>query len=259
MRDNLLRHDGRTQLQMRPLRVECDIFEHAAASVLYCCGKTKVLCAINIHNGVPQFLRGTGSGWLTAEYGMLPASTMVRTPREASTMRRNGRSVEISRVIGRVLRAVVQLEQLGEQTITIDCDVLQADAGTRTASITAASMALAMAQERWLREGIIAAPIMVDEVGAVSVGLLDGQPVVDPDYHEDKQMAADLNFVVTRSGKMIEVQGGAEKEPISWQLFDQLRDGAMQGAAEIFAFIEAQAARRLPPGTLAARIESSQP
>jgi len=238
MQQTAARHDGRSDVQVRTLRVERDIFEHAAASLLYCCGKTKVLCAVTMQQGVPHFLRGSGSGWLTAEYGMLPASTLVRTPREASTMRRSGRTVEISRVIGRVLRAVATLDVLGERTIIVDCDVLQADAGTRTASITAASLALCTAQERWLADGTIAEPIITDEVGAVSVGLLDGRPIVDPDYAEDKQMAADLNFVLTRSGKVIEIQGGAEKEPISWQLFEQLRESAMAGVQEIFSFVD---------------------
>jgi len=243
MQQTTVRHDGRGDTQMRALRVERDIFDYAASSLLYCCGKTKILCAVNIQQGVPHFLRGTSSGWLTAEYGMLPASTLARTPREAATMRRSGRTIEISRVIGRVLRAVVTLDVLGERTIVIDCDVLQADAGTRTASITAASMALWMAQERWLADGTITEPIMTDEIGAVSVGLLDGRSVVDPDYIEDKQMAADLNFVLTRSGKVIEIQGGAEKEPISWQVFEQLREGAISGVQEIFNFVDAHCGR----------------
>jgi len=172
---------------------------------------------------------------LTAEYGMLPSSTMVRTPREAATMRRSGRSVEISRVIGRVLRTVTDLTVLGERTIVVDCDVLHADAGTRTASIMAASKALWAAQERWLHDGTIDKPFMMHEVGAVSVGLLDGQPIVDPDYQEDKRMIADLNFVLTRSGELIEIQGGAEQKPISWQLFEQLRTYALAGVQELFA------------------------
>jgi len=238
MQGRMLRHDRRECTQLRSLRVQFDLYGYAPSSALLSCGGTTVLCAINLQCGVPQFLRGDGVGWLTAEYGMLPAATSMRTPREASTMRRNGRCVEIGRVIGRSLRAVCNLSVLGERTITIDCDVLQADGGTRTACITAASIALQRAQDRWLADGTIESPIMTDEIAAVAVGLLGGRPVVDPDCMEDRQLTADFNFIMTRSGKLVEVQGGAEKEPVSWQEFEQLRTHAQQGMEKLFAFFE---------------------
>jgi ribonuclease PH len=179
-------------------------------------GKTKVLCAVSLQQGVPHFLRGKKTGWLTAEYSLLPASTPIRTVREITANKRNGRTIEISRVIGRALRSVVNLDPLGEQTIFIDCDVLQADGGTRTACITGAYLALKAAVAQWLHRGIISETILIDELAAISVGLAQDTVLLDLDFIEDSATEADFNFVLTRSGKIIELQGSAEKFPIKW-------------------------------------------
>lgn len=232
------RPNGRRADQIRNLNITYNIIEHAAGSVLIELGKTKVICAVTMQHSVPPFLRGKNTGWLTAEYAMLPAATITRTPRESTAIQRNGRSVEISRFIGRVLRTVTQIDRLGEQTITIDCDVLQADGGTRTASITGAWLALEQAQNIWLAERIIAEPIVHDAIVALSVGVSGEEVLLDPDFVEDSQMDADFNIVLTQSGNVIEIQGGAEKRSISWQLFDQVRERAQQGAEQLFAACE---------------------
>jgi ribonuclease PH len=228
------RADGRSYNQLRPIKVTYDPFEYAAGSVLYEIGKTKILCAVTMQAGVPSFLRGKKSGWLTAEYSLLPASTVVRSARESSSGKRDSRSVEISRMIGRVLRCVVNLEAVGEKTIYIDCDVLQADGGTRTAAITAASMALKSAQTRWLNTGVITQELLTDELAAISVGLINGVPFLDIDCAEDNHAQADFNVVITRTGALAELQGSAEKRAISWAEFESIKQLAIEGVITIF-------------------------
>jgi ribonuclease PH len=222
--------------ELRELRVTYDIFDFADASLLFESGRTKVMCAITLQSGVPHFLRGEKVGWLTAEYAMLPAATRPRTQRDAQGARLNQRNIEISRIIGRTLRAVCDLAQLGEYTIMVDCDVLQADAGTRAACISAASAALACAQEVWLQKGIIDQPILKENLAAVSVGFAKGTMVLDPDYAQETLMDADINFIVTQSQKIIEIQGGAEKNSFSWDDLQRMYQLATKGAQEIFAF-----------------------
>lgn len=234
------RHDGRSYDQLRSMNATYNVFEYAASSILLELGKTKVLCAVTLQNNVPPFLRGKNEGWLTAEYSLLPTSTINRTPRESTLMRRNGRSVEISRFIGRTLRAGINLQALGERTITVDCDVLQADGGTRTACITGAFEALKRAEQRWLKSRTIIQPILQENIAAVSVGVLDNHVILDPDYEEDCHMIADYNFVLTQSGKVIEVLGGAEKEAVSWELFNQACAYAREGVSKWFAFFDRQ-------------------
>lgn len=230
----MTRVDGRAFDQMRPIKITYDVFEFAAASLLYEIGKTKVLCAVTLQVGVPPFLRGKKTGWLNAEYAMLPAATPSRNQREIIGGKRSGRSVEISRMIGRSFRSIMDLDVLGERTIVIDCDVQQADGGTRTACITAAQLALGLAQERWLLEDLIEKPFLHDELAAISVGILDDKPILDVSFSEDSEGDADFNFVLTRSGKVIEIQGSAEKKPIDWHVFEQVRLLAMQGITGIF-------------------------
>ena len=237
------RLDDRRADQMRPLSVIYDVYQFAPGSVLFQMGSTKVLCAVSIENSVPSFLRGKNSGWLTAEYALLPASTLQRTPREASTMKRAGRSVEISRLISRTLRMAVDVCALGERTVYIDCDVLQADGGTRTASINGSYLALRQAQQRWLAQGIIDRPFIVRELAAFSVGISRDSVMLDPDYQEDSSGDADINVIMTRDNRVIEIQGGAEKHPFSWDQFEVLKEYTQKGCNELFALYDAQ----LPP------------
>lgn len=233
------RHDGRKANQLRTLKIAYNIFEYTPGSVLIELGKTKVLCAITLQSSVPAFLRGQGTGWLTAEYALLPASTSTRTNREISVMRRHHRSVEISRLISRSLRAVIDFSCFGERTIIIDCDVLQADGGTRTASIIGAYAALIMAQKQWRAEGIITKDIIKQDIAAVSVGILaDGSLALDPDYQEDSTGKADINFIMTHTGEVVEAQGGAEQEPISWEQFIKAGQLAQEGIAQIGTFLK---------------------
>lgn len=220
--------------QVRPITILYDVIEYASASVLFEQGKTKVLCAITLQNSVPHFLKGKKTGWLTAEYAMLPTATHVRKDRD-SLSRPNGRSMEISRLIGRVLRSVVDLDLLGERTIVVDCDVLQADGSTRTACITAASLALKCAIDRWLRAGKIGSFILREEVAGISVGACADSVMVDLDFNEDSTLDADFNFVITRSGKIVEVQGSAEKNPITWATIEKMHELASKGVDSIFS------------------------
>lgn len=238
MQHSLLRPGGRAYDQLRPLKVSYDVFGYTASSILFEMGNTKVLCSVTMQPGIPPFLKGTNTGWLTAEYAMLPTATTVRTQRETSTSKRNGRSVEISRLIGRALRSVVALEKLGERSIMIDCDVLQADGGTRTACITGSYFALEHAVNSWLATKQLAEPILTDAIAAISAGVLRGQAILDPDFSEDSEIEADFNFVMTRSGKLIEVQGTAEKQPILWENFDQIKNLATYGIENLFSFFE---------------------
>jgi len=224
-----LRHDGRSPGALRPLRITPDFVENPIGSVLCEMGRTKVLCAVSHEISVPRFLQGTGQGWVTAEYSLLPGSTDTRTPREAARGKQGGRTLEIQRLIGRSLRAVVDLRSLGDRTLWVDCDVLQADGGTRTAAITGAWVALAIAIERLQLER---SPLR-DSVGAVSVGVVAGELAVDLDYREDARADVDMNVVMTGSGRFVEVQGTAEQGTFDREQLHALTDAAAAGIAEI--------------------------
>jgi ribonuclease PH len=236
---------GRKADQLRELRITRHYTCHAEGSVLVEFGNTKVLCTASVEESVPPFLRGKGKGWVTAEYGMLPRSTHTRSAREAAKGKQSGRTQEIQRLIGRSLRAVTDLAALGERQITLDCDVLQADGGTRCASITGATVALHDALAGLVAAGKLAAHPMRELVAAVSVGIVGGTPVLDLDYGEDSSCDTDMNVVMTESGGMVEVQGTAEGEPFSRAELNALLELAEQGIATIIAAQKsALAARR---------------
>ena len=228
-----MRPNGRTPAQMRPVTITRNFTAHAEGSVLIEFGQTKVLCNASVVDGVPRFLKGKGQGWITAEYGMLPRSTHSRMNREAASGKQGGRTLEIQRLIGRALRAAVDLTKLGEYTITIDCDVIQADGGTRTAAITGACVALVDAL-RWLQEqGKLKTDPLKYMVAAVSVGIHNGQAICDLEYVEDSAAETDMNVVMTECGRIIEVQGTAEGEPFSQDELNQLLELAKGGIAEL--------------------------
>jgi ribonuclease PH len=227
------RVDGRSPTDLRPVAWELDFQEWAAGSVLFSAGKTRVLCAASVSEDPPRWLRGTGKGWVTGEYSMLPASTNERSSREVNRGRPGGRTQEIQRLIGRSLRSVTDLSRLGERTITVDCDVLQADAGTRTASITGGYIALAIALRGLEEAGKIPADLLTDSVAAVSVGMVGGDAMLDLCYEEDAGADVDCNVVMTGSGRLVEVQGTAEGEPFDRAELDQLLDLATAGIAEL--------------------------
>jgi ribonuclease PH len=223
------RPDGRGPLDLRPVKVELGFQEWAEGSVLLEMGRTKVLVAASYEDRAPRFLLGTGKGWVTAEYSMLPRATAERTAREVGKGRPSGRTQEIQRLVGRSLRAVTDLSKLGDTTIWIDCDVLQADAGTRTASITAGYIALALAIRTLTERGIVKDGALTDSVAAVSAGLVDGEAVLDLSYDEDARADVDFNVVMTGSGKLVELQGTAEGEPFSRDQLTSLVDLAEVG------------------------------
>ncbi len=225
-----MRPDGRKPAQLRPLDVKTDFLEQPHGSVLYGQGKTLVLCTATIEEGVPRWLKGSGRGWMTAEYSMLPASTGERTQRAVSRGRPDGRTVEIQRLIGRALRSVCDFESLGERTLWLDCDVLQADGGTRCASITGVWIAARRALDRF---GLSKA--LEDSVAAVSVGIVGGEAVLDLDYVEDSSAETDMNVVMTADGALVEVQATAERDPFSRELLDELLDLAAGGIEELTA------------------------
>jgi ribonuclease PH len=229
------RPDGRGPRDLRDVRYETGYLEWAEGSVLLEVGKTRVLCAASHEAGVPRFLVGAGTGWVTAEYSMLPRSTQVRTPREISRGRPSGRTQEIQRLIGRSLRSVARLEAMGENTIWIDCDVLQADGGTRTASITAGYIALALAIRALKERGVIVGDVLGDPVAAVSVGIVEGIPLLDLCYEEDAKAEVDFNVVMTGSGKLVEVQGTAEGAPFSRDDLDTMLSLAAEGIERLAA------------------------
>jgi ribonuclease PH len=233
---DLFRPSGRTPCQMRAVSLERRFTKHAEGSVLVCFGDTKVLCTASVEERVPGFLKGRGSGWVTAEYGMLPRSTHTRSDREAAKGKQGGRTLEIQRLIGRSLRAVTDLRALGERSITIDCDVLQADGGTRTASITGACVALADALFGLKRSGLIESNPLRESVAAVSVGIWKGVPVLDLDYLEDSGCDTDMNVVMTDTGGIVEVQGTAEAAPFSRAQLDELLLLASQGISQLHEF-----------------------
>jgi ribonuclease PH len=222
------RPSGRRPNELRALTIEPDYLEQASGSALISFGKTKVLCTASLEEGVPRWLSGNGRGWMTAEYSMLPASTGQRTPREASTGRQKGRTVEIQRLIGRGLRAVADFEALGERTLWIDCDVLQADGGTRCAAISGAYVAAKRALDH-----VGLGRVLSDSVAAVSVGIVAGEPLLDLDYEEDSSAEVDVNVVMAGDGRLIEVQATAERAPLDRDQLDELLDLAADGIEEI--------------------------
>ncbi|HCP49550.1 uncharacterized protein METZ01_LOCUS50514 [marine metagenome] len=222
------RPSGRAPNELRTVTITGDFTKHAAASVLIEFGDTKVICTASIEDSVPGFMRGQGRGWVTAEYGMLPSATHSRADREAARGKQSGRTVEIQRLIGRSLRAVVDLNKLGERTIRIDCDVIQADGGTRTASITGGSVALADAVLQ------VAPEAFVGLVGSISVGVFHGVPVLDLDYPEDSRADTDMNVVMVESGSFIEIQGTAEATPFDDETLDAMLSLAKTGIGELF-------------------------
>jgi ribonuclease PH len=229
------RPSGRRADELRRLTIRRHYTRHAEGSVLIEAGDTIVLCTASVEEGVPAFLKGKGQGWLTAEYGMLPRATDTRMRREAAEGRQSGRTQEIQRLIGRSLRAVIDLAALGERTIRIDCDVLQADGGTRCASITGACVALADAVAWCKAQGLVAAEPLTDFVAAVSVGVVGGVPVLDLDYAEDSSCDTDMNVVMTGAGEFVEVQGTAEGEPFTRAEMDDLVALAARGIGELIA------------------------
>ncbi len=230
-----MRPSGRAADALRPIRLEPGVNKHAEGSCLACFGDTQVLCTASVEERVPPFLRNSGRGWVTAEYGMLPRSTGTRTEREAARGGQGGRTHEIQRLIGRALRAVTRLDGFGERQIKIDCDVIQADGGTRTAAITGGFVALHLAFQRLRKAGAITALPLTDHVAAVSCGLVGGAAVLDLDYGEDSAAQADANFVFTGRGGIVEVQGTAEREPFSAEAFNAMMVLARHGVAQLVA------------------------
>ena len=230
-----MRTDTRPSDQLRDTTITPDYLEYAEGSVFIQAGRTRVICAASVEDRVPPFLRNTGKGWVTAEYGMLPRSTSTRTQREASAGKVGGRTQEIQRLIGRSLRAVTNLQALGERTVWIDCDVIQADGGTRTASITGAFVALALALEKMRERDQIKTIPVDDYVAAISVGIVDGEALLDLAYEDDSRAEVDMNVVKTGRGRFIEVQGTAEAMPFDRDALDRLLDLADRGIAQLVA------------------------
>ena len=228
------RQDGRKRNDLRKIKTTANFMEFAEGSCLLAIGNTKVVCTASVEDGVPPFLKGKGTGWVTAEYGMLPRSCKTRVIREASRGKLGGRTQEIQRLIGRSLRAVVDLTKLGERTIRMDADVIQADGGTRCASITGSFIALALALEKLKKENILDELPISDYVAAISIGILDGKETLDLSYEEDSQASVDMNIVMTGKGKLIEVQGTAEGEPFSLKQMNNMIELAKKGMKKIF-------------------------
>jgi len=236
-----MRGDGRRPDELRPLEIRTDFLEQPHGAVLYGQGRTIVLCTATVEEGVPRWLYGKGRGWMTAEYSMLPASTGERTPRAVSRGRPDGRTVEIQRLVGRALRSVCDFEALGERTLWLDCDVLQADGGTRCAAICGAYVAAMRALDRFgLSRGFR------DSVAAVSVGVVEGVPLLDLDYAEDSSADTDMNVVLTGDGRLVEVQATAERDPFARETLDELIELATAGIGEIAALQAEAVARELP-------------
>ncbi|MGJ8693245.1 MAG: ribonuclease PH [Thalassotalea sp.] len=229
-----MRPSGRTNGQIRPVTITRQFTAHAEGSILIEFGNTKVICTATVEEGVPRFLKGKGKGWVTAEYGMLPRSTHTRMRREAANGQQSGRTLEISRLIARALRAAVDLKALGENMITIDCDVIQADGGTRTASITGACVALVDAINYMRAKEIIKTNPLKHMIAAVSVGIYNGEPISDLDYPEDSAAETDMNVVMTETGKLIEIQGTAEEAPFSFDEMNEMMQLAKHSINELF-------------------------
>lgn len=233
------RTDGRAHDELRPVQITPGFLSYAEGSVLIEMGSTRVVCAASLEDRVPPFLRSSGQGWLTAEYAMLPRSTQTRTSREIGRGGPSGRTHEIQRLIGRSLRAVADMKVLGERTLTIDCDVLQADGGTRTAAITGAYVAFALASNQLLKIGKITRPLTTHHVAAVSVGIVNGTPLLDLKYDEDSRAEVDMNVVCTSDGRFIELQGTAEREPFSRAQMDDLLALATHGIEQLITVQQA--------------------
>jgi ribonuclease PH len=231
----MTRIDGRSPSELRPTSITPGFLAHAEGSVLIEVGRTKVICTASVEDRVPSFLRNTGKGWVTAEYGMLPRATSTRTQREASAGKVGGRTQEIQRLIGRSLRSVAKLNELGERTIWVDCDVIQADGGTRTASITGGFVAMALAMKKMKDLALIKEIPITDYVAATSVGIVDGAALLDLAYEEDSKAEVDMNFVKTGDGRFIELQGTAEGQPFDRRALDALMELADQGIKELIA------------------------
>ena len=229
----MTRIDGRTPIQLRPVRITRQWLDHAEGSVLVEFGRTRVLCAASVTEGVPRWRKGSGLGWVTAEYAMLPRSTHTRSDRESVRGKLGGRTHEISRLIGRSLRAVIDYKALGENTIVLDCDVLQADGGTRTAAITGAYVALVDAVAHLRERGALKGEPLTGSLAAVSVGVVDGSAMLDLQYEEDVRAETDMNVVMTGDGRYIEVQGTAEAQPFDRTVLDELLDLAAVGCADL--------------------------
>lgn len=230
-----MRPSGREFNVLRPVSIETGFSRHAEGSALIRMGNTEVLCAASVEGRVPPFMRGQGEGWITAEYGMLPRATHTRGDREAARGKQSGRTLEIQRLVGRSLRAIVDRKAMGEITITLDCDVLNADGGTRCAAITGAYVALVLAFRKLRANNVIKAMPLIGQVAAVSCGLFQGQPVLDLDYAEDSGADADANFVLTQSGGIVEIQATAEKSTFDEAAFNTLLGLARKGTTELFA------------------------
>jgi ribonuclease PH len=228
-----MRPDGRKKDELRKITITRNYIKHAEGSVLIEVGDTKVICTASIEEKVPQFLRDQKKGWITAEYGMLPRATGVRTQREATAGKTGGRTMEIKRLIGRALRACINLDMLGERTIWIDCDVIQADGGTRTASITGSYVALCDAVQFAIERGLVGKNPITNSLAAVSVGVVKGEPVLDLCYAEDCTADVDMNIVMTGDGKIVEIQGTAEARPFSREILDELLRLGEKGIAEL--------------------------
>ena len=242
----LTRTAGRTPEDIRSLTIEPHFSPYAEGSCLICVGNTHVICTASVDEKVPPFLRGAGRGWVTAEYGMLPRATHSRMDREAARGKQSGRTQEIQRLIGRSLRAIIDLEKLGERQIKIDCDVIRADGGTRTASITGAWVALSLAVEDLMQKGLIAAMPLRDQVAAISCGLVAGEALADLDYNEDSNAETDANFVLTDSGGIVEIQGTAEQHPFSESQLMEMMTLAKKGCQQLFE-VQMQAVRTAKP------------
>jgi ribonuclease PH len=243
-----VRNDGRSADQIRSLLITPDYISTAEGSVLIELGKTRVICTATVDDGVPGFLKGSGKGWVTSEYGMLPRATEERTPREASRGKQSGRTQEIQRLIGRSLRAITDQEALGERTVWLDCDVIQADGGTRTASISGAFVALALAMERLVAAGILKSSPLIDSVAATSVGIVEDRALLDLAYEEDARAEVDMNVVMTGRGDFVEIQATAEGRPFSG---GEMQDLLALAAAGIRRITDAQ--RTVLPGKFLAR------
>ena len=230
-----MRSDGRKPKQLRSIKIAPNYLKTADGSVLIEMGDTKVICTAKLEDRVPPFLRNSGKGWITAEYGMLPGSSQARIGRESSRGKVGGRTHEIQRLIGRSLRAITDLTHLGERTVWIDCDVIQADGGTRTASITGAYVSLCQAIRSWQKRGIITQEPIKDSVAAVSIGIVDGKILLDLCYEEDSKADVDMNFVMTGSGKFVEVQGTAESAPFTKKQMDRMSEIAEHGIKELLS------------------------
>lgn len=228
-----MRSDGRSPGQLRPVKITTDYLMTAEGSVLIDCGNTRVLCAATVEDSIPQFLRGTGKGWVTAEYSMLPRATVTRTAREVTKGKPSGRTHEIQRLIGRSLRSVVNLTLLGERSIIVDCDVLQADGGTRTAAITGAYVALAIAIDTLVKYKVVSGSPLLDSVAATSVGIVGGTPMLDLCYEEDSRAEVDMNVVVTGANRFVEIQATSERVPFGDDELAELIRLARAGTAEL--------------------------